>query len=190
MIYWQLFYVFFTIGLFTFGGGYAMIPLIKDEVVGRGWLSEETIIRFIAVSESTPGPFAINIATFIGSEQGGFLGALVATLGVVLPSFIVILLVAALFTTIAKNRYVQAAMHGIRPVIVGLIGATAALLILGIVWNDFPSTGSNVFNRTGMVLLIDLATLYFGYKQVRKKSLHPIALIVVSAILGILIYGI
>ncbi len=189
MIYWQLFYVFFTIGLFTFGGGYAMIPLIKSEVVSRGWLTEEGVIQFIAVSESTPGPFAINIATFIGTEQGGFLGALVATLGVVLPSFIVILLVAALFTAMAKNRFVQAAMNGIRPVVVGLIGATGALLVLGLVWNSFPSTQSGTFNRSGLVLLIDLATLFFGYKLMRKKSLHPIALIVISAVLGILVYG-
>lgn len=188
MIYWQLFYVFFTIGLFTFGGGYAMIPLIRDEVVDRGWLTDAGVIHFIAVSESTPGPFAINIATFIGTEQGGFWGAVVATLGVVLPSFIVILLVAALFTTIAKNRYVQAAMDGIRPVVVGLIASTAAFLILGIVWSEFPLVEQASFNRTGLVLLIDLGSLYFIYGKVRKKSMHPIVLIVVAAIFGMLIY--
>lgn len=190
MIYWQLFYVFFTIGLFTFGGGYAMIPLIKSEVVSRGWLSEEGVIQFIAVSESTPGPFAINIATFIGSEQGGFFGALVATLGVVLPSFIVILLVAALFTAIAKNRYVQGAMSGIRPVVVGLIGGTGALLVLGLLWTSFPTVSSGEFNRSGLVLLLDLATLFYAYKKIRKKNMHPIALIVLSALLGILVYGV
>ena len=87
MIYFELFYVFFLIGLFTFGGGYAMIPMIQTEIVGRGWINDSTLTNFIAISEATPGPFAINIATFVGSHTGGIFGSICATLGVILPSF-------------------------------------------------------------------------------------------------------
>ena len=97
MIYIVLFLTFFKIGAFTFGGGYAMLPLIQEEVLKKAWLSQQEIIDFIAVSESTPGPFAVNMATFIGSQTGGILGAVCATLGVVLPSFIIILIVAKCF---------------------------------------------------------------------------------------------
>ena len=94
MTYLTLFWTFFKIGLFTFGGGYAMLPLIQQYVLGFGWLSEEELVNFVAVSESTPGPFAINIATYVGSSQAGVLGAFFTTLGVVLPSFIIIFIVA------------------------------------------------------------------------------------------------
>ena len=101
MIYLQLFLTFFEVGLFTFGGGYAMISLIREKALAFGWLSEEELLNMIAVSESTPGPIAVNMATFVGSAEGGFLGSLVATLGVVLPSFIIILLI---FVIIETNR--------------------------------------------------------------------------------------
>ena len=91
LILLKLFYEFFLIGLFTFGGGYAMIPLIKDVAINNGWLSEEAFVNFLAVCESTPGPIAINMATYIGATQYGFIGGVVATLGVVLPSFIIII---------------------------------------------------------------------------------------------------
>ncbi|MEG1535501.1 MAG: chromate transporter, partial [Clostridia bacterium] len=121
MIMWELFITFFKIGLFTFGGGYAMIPLIKEEVIGHGWLTEKLILDFIGISESTPGPIAVNLATFVGSSQGGFLGAMCATIGVVLPSFIIILIIAAVFKNFSKNKYVAMIMKGIKPVILGLI---------------------------------------------------------------------
>ena len=115
MIFLRLFLVFLKIGAFTFGGGYAMIPLIQAEVVGAGWMTDEQLINFIAVSESTPGPFAVNIATYVGMEAGGIGGALCATFGVVLPSFLIILLIARVFTRFAKSAPVQAeraAAHG------------------------------------------------------------------------------
>ena len=98
MIYLQLFLTFLEIGAVSFGGGYAMIPLIREKVISHGWLVEEELLNMIAVSESTPGPIAVNMATFIGSEQGGVLGAMLATLGVVLPSFIIILLISSVIT--------------------------------------------------------------------------------------------
>mgnify|MGYP001855516110 FL=1 len=102
MEYLTLFWVFFKIGLVSFGGGYGMIPMIQDEVIGRGWLTQEQLLNFIGISESTPGPLAVNIATFIGSSRAGILGALCATVGVVLPSFVIILLIAAFFKNFLK----------------------------------------------------------------------------------------
>jgi chromate transporter len=127
----KLFYTFFYIGVFTFGGGYAMIPLISQEVLNNNWVdSTDILIDFIAIAESTPGPFAINIATFIGYEQAGIIGALFASFGVVLPSFIIILIIAKLFTKFASNKYVQGFLKGIRPVVPGIILSVAMIFIL------------------------------------------------------------
>ena len=113
MIYLELFLTFFKVGLFTFGGGYAMLPMIREEVISHGWLSQSELIDFIAVSESTPGPFAVNIATFIGTRTGGLFGSLCATLGVVLPSFIVIMIVARFYQKFKSSRLVIGAMTGL-----------------------------------------------------------------------------
>ena len=123
MIYLTLFWTFFKIGLFTFGGGYAMLPLIQQYVLGFNWLSEEELVNFVAVSESTPGPFAINIATYVGSSQAGVLGALCTTLGVVLPSFVIILIVAKCYMAFKESLVVRGMMNGLKPVVVGLIGS-------------------------------------------------------------------
>ena len=133
MIYLYLFLEFFKIGLFTFGGGYAMIPLVKEVVLKYGWLTEEGFYNFIGVCESTPGPIAINMATFVGAEQGGILGSIIATLGVVLPSFIIILLVASLLKRFIKNKYVQAFLKGVKPVVLGLILSTGLVLLAKVV---------------------------------------------------------
>ena len=122
MILFELFITFFKIGLFTFGGGYAMLPLIQDEVAAHNWIAQEDLINFIAVSESTPGPFAINMATYIGTQMGGLLGGICATLGVVLPSFIIILIVAKIFDKFKNNKYVKGCMSGLKPGALGLIG--------------------------------------------------------------------
>ena len=122
-VFLELFWTFFKIGLFTFGGGYAMIPMITDEVIAHGWLDMETVVDFIAVSESTPGPFAANIATFVGNRVGaslgnpawGILGAACTTLGVVLPSYIIILIVSKFFYSIKDNKYVSGALSGAMP---------------------------------------------------------------------------
>ena len=119
MIYLELFLTFLQIGAFSFGGGYGMISLIREKVTMLGWLSEEELLNMIAVSESTPGPIAVNMATFVGSTQGGFPGALVATLGVILPSFVLILIIAALIRNMLKYAGVQAFLGGIRPCVVG-----------------------------------------------------------------------
>ena len=115
MIYLELLLGFLKVGLFTFGGGYGAIPLIRDVVQSYGWLDEEMLTYMIAVSESTPGPIMVNLATYIGSSQAGLLGAVIATASVVLPSFIIILLITALLKTAVKNKYVQAVLRGLKP---------------------------------------------------------------------------
>ena len=128
MILLELFWTFFKIGAFTFGGGYAMLPLIQSEVTSKGWIDEASLVNFVAVSESTPGPIAVNMATYVGSELGGVPGALCATLGVVLPSFIIILIVAKCFERFRQSRAIQGAMSGLKPAVVGLI-ATAVISV-------------------------------------------------------------
>ena len=129
MILIELFLTFLKIGAFTFGGGYAMLPLIQSEVERHGWLTQAEVVDFIAVSESTPGPLAINMATFVGIRTGGIIGAVCATLGVVLPSFVIILITAKFYEKFRKSRAVDGVMYGLRPAVIGLIGA--ALLSVG-----------------------------------------------------------
>lgn len=181
MILSELFLIFFEIGLFTFGGGYAMIPLIESEVLGRGWLKETDLINFIAVSESTPGPFAVNIATYIGAETGGIGGAFLATLGVVLPSFIIILIVARFYEKFKENKIVRGCMRGLRPCVIGLIGAALVSLSMAVffpVGLTFASVTTYSFICSVVIFILMLILVF--------KKLHPIAIIVFSAVLGIL----
>ena len=144
MIYLTLFLTFLKIGAVSFGGGYGMISLIRETVLENAWLTEEEFLNFIAVAESTPGPLAVNMATFIGSAQAGFFGALVATLGVVLPSFVIILIIAALIKNLLKYAGVKSVLSGIRPTIVGLILATALTMFVTQIFG-FTSVGRRLF---------------------------------------------
>lgn len=182
MNYLNLFFTFFKIGLFTFGGGYAMIPLIQSEVLEKGWLTSEQLINFIAVSESTPGPFAINIATFIGTTKGAFLGAVSATLGVVMPSFIIILIVAKCYEKFKTNRIVKGCMTGLKPAVAGLIGS--ALISLG--KTVFFQSGINLALFTDKNFYLSLFIFLLSVFLVFKKKLHPIGIICISAVLGII----
>ena len=190
MIYFQLFYTFFLIGLFTFGGGYAMIPMIEDQIVGKGWMTDAQLSDFIAISESTPGPFAINISTFVGSQTAGILGAVCSTLGVVLPSLIIIILVAIILSKFLKNRFVQGTLNGVKPVILALITATAIIFFtkMALFAGNPIFSQTVVFNRTGVGLLLILSTFVFIYKTREKKSLNPILLLLLSAVLGIVLF--
>ena len=189
MIYLELFYTFFLIGLFTFGGGYAMIPMISEQVVGKGWISNNTLTDFIAVSEVTPGPFAINISTFIGSEVGGIFGAVCATIGVILPSLIVIIIVAILMNKFIKNRFVQGALSGVKPIVLSLILSTAITMFLKIVAFGGNSLGGELaFDMRSFTLLIVLVGFMFIYKKVNKKSLGSIKLLGLSALLGLVLF--
>ena len=176
----DLFVTFFTIGLFTFGGGYAMLPLIQQKVVEKGWMSVEAIVDFVAVSESTPGPFAVNISTYVGTECAGVLGAICATLGVVLPSFLVILVVARCYIRFKESKLVSGAMFSLRATVVGLMA--------GAVWGMLPT----VFFHSGIAWEFVLkpeflcSVAIFGTMLVLAlKKVSPIIIVICSAIAGI-----
>lgn len=178
----DLFLTFFKIGAFTFGGGYAMLPLFQAETLSKGWASEEEIINFIAVSESTPGPFAINMSTYIGMEKGGFLGALCATLGVVLPSFIIILIVAHIFEKFKTNRIVRFCMAGLKPAVIGLIAS--AIISVGMTVFAPKGISLSIFKTEAFYISLAIFAL-MTFLIFRFKKLHPILIICLSAVIGI-----
>ena len=188
MIYLQLFLNFLKIGVVSFGGGYGMIPLIQETVISNGWLTQEEILNFIAVSESTPGPIAINMATFIGSSQGGILGSFIATLGIVLPSFIIILIIATLAKNLMKFAGVKATLNGIRPTIVGMIFATFVTMFISTIFGIKTIESVFSFDWKGLVIFAIVAIIAIVYKNLRKKSISPILLIVLSGGMGMLMY--
>ena len=183
MIFLDLFLGFLRVGLFTFGGGYAAIPLIRDVVLEYGWLTEDQLTYMIGVSESTPGPIMVNLATYVGSSQGGALGSLLATLAVVLPSYCIILLILVLLKNIIRNPNVKAMLAGMQPCIIGIIIATGVQLAL----KACVPQGS-VDIRALVIAAILVGTIVFCKKQ--KKKITPIRLIAISAVLGILFYSI
>ena len=186
MIYLDLFLGFLKVGCFAFGGAYGAIPLIRDVVLSYGWLNDEMLTYMIAVSESTPGPIMVNLATYIGSSQAGFFGAVIATLAVVLPSFLIILLVTALLKTALKNRYVQAILRGLKPCVIGIVLATGIYMVLG---NCFGTIADLSLNIQSIIITAVLAVAMIGYRHIAKKKLSPILLIVLSAAAGIVVYG-
>ena len=187
-LYFSLFLTFLKIGAFSFGGGYGMIAVIRESCLSKGWLTEGELMNFIAVAESTPGPIAVNMATFVGSSQGGFLGALVATLGVVLPSFAIILLIAAVMKSLLKFPGVQGALNGVKPVVVGLITATGLTMTLSVLLG-LETLGTPLVPDGSAVLIFGiLAVLGLLWKKFRKKSPSPLVLILLSAVLGMVLY--
>lgn len=171
----KLFLKFLKIGAFTFGGGYAMIPLIRREIALReGWIEDKDILDILAVSESTPGPIAVNTATFVGYRVAGPLGAACATVGVVLPSFVIILLVAKFYQAFQTNTLVKGCMNGLRPTVVGMIGAS----LLSVGASAFPAAG-------GVMQWVLAAVLLAAILAAHWKKVHPILLIVGSAVVGI-----
>ena len=190
MIYLTLFLTFLKIGAVSFGGGYAMISLIREDCLSNSWLTEEELLNFIAVAESTPGPIAVNMATFVGSSQGGFWGALLATLGVVLPSFIIIILIATLLTKMLKYAGVKATLGGIRPAIVGMIMATATTMFLSVIFKVQTIDSSFIFDLKSLLIFAIICGIYFSYSKWKKKAFSPILLIILSGILGVFLFGI
>ena len=188
MAFLTLFLTFFKIGAFTFGGGYAMLPFIQQEVLNHGWVAESDLINFIAVSESTPGPFAINMATYIGSQVGGnygfwgsIFGSFCATMGVVLPSFIVILIVARFYEKYKQSRIVKGCMSGLKPAVVGLIGAA----ILSVVAEVLFPLGLKLATFSDPNMYVSLGIFALTVTLAFWKKVHPIWLILLSAGLGI-----
>ncbi len=188
MIYLKLFLTFLEIGAVSFGG-YGMISLMREKVLLNAWLTEEELLNLIAVAESTPGPIAVNMATFIGSSQGDFFGSLCATLGVVLPSFIVILIIAALIGNLLKYKPVNAFLSGVKPCVVALIFVTAITMLLSKLAGIGVIGDAVNFDFSGMVILLSVIVASFLWKKVRKKKISPILLIVFSALLGAALYS-
>ena len=189
IIYLELFLTFFKIGLFTFGGGYAMIPLVRDEALALNWITEEGFVNFIAVAESTPGPIAINMATFIGSTNAGILGSLCATIGVILPSFIIILLIASVLKKFLQISGVQAFIKGIHPTITALILSTGITMLLSALFSIKNIESKFSFDYKALIILAVIILAETLYKKIFKKKPSAIILIIVSAILGMILYS-
>ena len=193
MILLQLFLTFLKIGLFTIGGGYAMIPMMRDEIVlNYAWITEEQFVNFIGIAESTPGPFAINIATFVGYSQYGFLGAFCSTFGVVFPSFLIILVIAKLFVKFSENKIVKSVFWGFKPVVAGLITSAAFTLTLSAIFPNisfetltFDFSGFEIFSFVIFAIIFVLSMIKF-----KGKKLHPFVLIFGSAALGVVFFGV
>ena len=194
MIFLTLLFTFFKIGLFSFGGGYAMIPLIEKEIESHGWLSASEFIDIIAIAEMTPGPIAVNSATFVGYKTAGFFGGLSATFGVSLPSLLIILLVSQFFFKYRKHSINNAIFYGVRPVIAGLI-LSASIFVAETslfkqdsitnlstdFFNDFISNVVQAVNISGLLILA--VTLFL----LIKLKVHPVLSIVIAGALGILL---
>lgn len=178
MIYLTLFLTFLKIGTFTFGGGYAMLPLIQQEVADHQWLSMRELVDFIAISESTPGPFAVNISTYVGIKTAGIAGGLCATLGVILPSFIIILIIAHAYEKFKESPTVKGIMSGLSPAVVGLIAAS----IISVGQSVFFSKGYEITYSALISAVICLVMSVLVFKKV-----HPILIIIMSAVIGIIL---
>lgn len=181
MIYIELFIEFFKIGLFSFGGAYGAIPIIQSAVIRKEWMDSDMFYNMIAISESTPGPIMVNAATYIGNRQAGLFGALAATFGVVLPAFVIILLLIALFQKLLKNKNVQMVLKGIESCVMGVIIATGFYMLLS---NTLLVNEKRFIDYPSVVILMLLIIVSGVFAWKRKKTISPIALIIISAIMG------
>lgn len=189
MLELQLFWTFFKIGLFTIGGGHAMIPLIMEELVAKGWLSQEVLLDFIAISESTPGPFAVNIATYAGQEIAGLGGAIMCTVGVVLPSLIIIILIAKFFSKYMNRPVVQEVFDHVSGSVTGLLFSVVVTVGILVLFGMDSIYDTASFRVDYIALGLFLGLLALSFVKIKKKKIPPIALIIVSAVCGVLLYG-
>ena len=186
-LYLRLFWEFFKTGLFAVGGGMATLPFMYDISDKTGWFTHSMLADMVAVSESTPGPIGVNMATYVGFVTGGIPGSVVATVGLVTPSVIVILLIARVLKAFRENQYVDAGFYGLRPCSVGLIAAAGVLVIKLALFNTelYARTGAllDLFNFKALILA---AVLLVATRCIKKlKGLHPIVFILASAVIGI-----
>lgn len=191
MIYLQLFFTFLKVGAFAFGGGYAMLSLIGDSVLKYGWMTEQELLNFVGVETVIPGPIAVNMATYIGYEQGGFLGALLATLGVVLPSFIIILIVAAFIKNLLKYPPVKTFIASMRPALGGIILSVAVTMALTVFFGiDTVKNIQFSLDWRTLAVLTAVILIPLVWKRIKKKEFSSILLVVISGVLGMLLFGI
>ena len=182
MLYLQLFYTFFKIGLFGFGGGYAMLSMIQGEVVTRhDWLTSQEFTDIVAISQMTPGPIGINSATYVGfTATGSVWGSIIATLAVVLPSFILMLAISKFFLKYQKHPVVEAVFSGLRPAVVGLL-ASAALVLMNA--ENFSSPKEDMYS-----FIISCLIFLVAFVGTRKYKINPILMIVACGIAGLILY--
>lgn len=192
-----LFFTFFKIGLFTIGGGYAMIPMIEQEIVEKlGWITEEQLLDYIGIAECTPGPFAVNTATFVGNSIGGVWGGIIATAGVCLPSLVIILIVAAILEKFMQTKGVQGFFFGVRPVVAGLIASSALTIALGIVLPQldltyFGSLQSEVDWVSLLLIVVFFGASFLAWKgrDGKRHRIHPLWILLFSAVVGLIVFG-
>ncbi len=184
MIYIDLFLGFLEVGLFSFGGAYAAIPLIREVVLRYGWIDDEKLAYMIAVSESTPGPIMVNMATYVGAITAGIPGALIATFTVVSPAFLIIILIMIILKGLINNPYVQAVLRGLKPCIMGIILAMGISMIMQ---NTVIKGMSFAPDIKAVVICAVLAVVYFGSRKITRSGLSPIALICIAAVIGMVV---
>ena len=186
MILLELLAGFLKIGLFSFGGAYGAIPLIREVVLSYGWIEEEKLSYMIAVSESTPGPIMVNMATYIGSTKGGAVGALIATAAVVLPAFLIVIILTVLLKKLINAGAFQSMLGSLKACVIGIILATGVYMIL---MNCFGSVSNVTVDTAAAVMTAALGAVYFGSRKIIKNGISPIALICLAGVSGVLAYG-
>ena len=187
MIYLELLSGFLMIGLFSFGGSYGAIPLIREVVLSYGWLDEEMLSYMIAVSESTPGPIMVNLATYIGSAKAGVFGAVIATAASILPAFLIVIILTRLLKNLTDNVIYQRVLEALKLCVIGIILATGVYMI---VVNCIGKPGMVMKDPAAVILTVVLGVLFFGSKKVIKRSISPILWICIAGIAGVLVYGV
>ena len=185
MIYLQLFWEFLKIGLFAVGGGMATLPFLQDLAEKTGWYSQSLITDMIAISESTPGPIGINMATYVGCNVAGFLGGVVATMGEILPAIVIVVTVSRYLEKFRGSKLVDAAFYGLRPAVTGLIAA-AGISVVQVAMFHF-----DLYRQTGVLMdALDLKKIVFfvvAFAAIKKFKLHPVVYIACAAVVGILL---
>lgn len=185
MMYLELFWSFFQIGLFSFGGGYAAMPLIQNQVVDlNGWLTMSEFADVITISQMTPGPIGINAASFVGIRIGGILGAIVATIGCVLPSCLIVLTLAYIYYKYRGLNTVQGVLNGLRPAVIAMIGSAGVALMILAFWNGNEMTITG--NGTDYVAV---SIFIIAFVILRKWKVNPIHIMMGAGIIGLLCYS-
>lgn len=185
-LYLRLFYEFFKAGLFAIGGGMATLPFLYDISDRMGWYSYAQLANMVAISESTPGPIGVNMATYVGFTTGGVLGSVVATVGLITPSVIIILIIAGFLNAFKDNRHVKAAFYGLRPASTGLIAAAGLSVVVLVLFGD-TSAGFHPENISIPSIILMLVLWFFTARCKKTKDLHPVVFIAASAVIGVVL---
>ena len=186
MILLELLLGFLEIGCFSFGGAYGAIPLIREVVLSYGWIEEEKLSYMIAVSESTPGPIMVNLATYIGSIKAGVPGAIIATLAVILPAFLIVIVLTLLLKKLIKNGLFQSMLGALKACVIGIVLATGVYMIIKNCIGSFAGASADI---AAIVMTVVMGAVYFGSRKILKKGMSPVVLICLAGIAGVFVYG-